>query len=251
MPNTRTGSVPGSRVAMGNTLIDAAKTVDTSVVKARLTAFVRAHREYLTVEAKVRKAEEVLRVQQVKLGEADARQDEATEALAEVLIKEGMPRTNPFKPLGFPAPTVIVRMDSTDEAQVLLKLAKRAASSRDTPRVVVSAARAAARAAQSVLKAAAPLGRLTEAHRVALGHRDALAQRWEKTFAALKQGARTAADEGAADIYDALFGALSPRRASSGTRTRTRKPTQRIAAQRIVLPVANRTPAPAPSDAEG
>lgn len=247
MPNTHAGSVPGSRVVMGNTVIDAAKTIDTSAVKARLTAFVRAHREYLTVDAKVRKAEEVLRAQQVKLGEADARQDDATEGLAEVLIREGMPRTNPFKPLGFPAPAVIVRMDSTDEAQALLKLAKRAAASRDTPRAVVSAARAAARAAQSVLKAAAPLGRLTEAHRVALGHRDALAQRWEKTFAALKQGARAAADEGAAEIYDALFGALSPRRAS----TRTRKPTQRIAAQRVVLPAANRISISVPPDAEG
>lgn len=249
MPNTRTGSAPGSRVVMGNTVLDAAKAIDTSAVKARLTAFARAHREYLILEAKVRKAEEVLRAQQVKLGEADARQDEATEALAEVLIKEGMPRTNPFKPLGFPAPAVIVKMDSTEEAQVLLKLAKRAAAPRETPRVVVSAARAAARAAQSVLKAAAPLGRLTEAHRIALGHRDALAQRWEKTFAALKQDARAATEEGAAEIYDALFGALSPRRSS--TRTRTRKATQRIAAQRIMLPAANRAPAPVPSDAEG
>jgi hypothetical protein len=249
MPNTRAGSAPGSRVAMGNSVLDAAKAIDTNAVKARLATFARTHREYLIVEAKVRKAEEALRAQQAKLGDADARQDDATEALAETLIKEGLPRTNPFKPLGFQAPAVIVKMDSTAEAQVLLKLAKRAAAPRDTPRVVVSAARAAARAAQSVLKAAAPLGRLMEAHRIALGHRDALAQRWEKTFAALKQSARAAADEGEAEIYDALFGPLSPRRAS--TRTRTRTATQRIAAQRVVLPAANRALAPSPPDAEG
>ncbi|HEX2568929.1 MAG TPA: hypothetical protein VH877_05165 [Polyangia bacterium] len=234
---------------MGHAVLDAAKTIDTRAVKARLTTFARVHREYLAVEAKVGKAEEAMRAQQAKLGEADARQDEATEALAEVLIKEGLPRTNPFKPLGFPPPALIVKLDGVDEAQMLLKLAKRVAASRETPRVVVSAARAAARAAQSVLKAVGPLTRLMEAHRAALGHRDALAQKWEKTFAALKQEARAAADAGAVEIYDALFGALSPRRAS--TRTRTRRATQRLAAQRIVIPAVNRDPAPPASDAEG
>jgi hypothetical protein len=245
MPNTHAGSAPGSRVAMGNAVLaatKAAKAIATSTVKARLAAFARVHREYLAVEVKVNKAEEVLRAQQTKLGDADARQDEATEALAEALIKEGQPRTNPFKPLGFPAPSAILKMGGTAEAQVLLKLAKRAAGPRDTPRGVVSAARAAARGAQSVLKAAAPLDRLMEAHHAALGHRDAIAEKWEKNFAALKNSARAAADEGATEIYDVLFGAFSPRRAAARPRR---------VAQRGGVSVINRVPALAPPEAEG
>jgi hypothetical protein len=71
----------------------------------------------------------------------------------------------------------------------------------------VGAAESQLRTAQTRLAewALAPVAQLQDTVRDARRTRDAVAQGWESALAALKRGARAAADEGAPDLYPTLF----------------------------------------------
>ena len=129
MPRTiKINSNPGSRIDGGNTILDAASTADVKPIKARVEAFRRAHVAFVAAHGKVETAEAALRAQQEKVGDADIIQDAAVQTLASCLVGDGLPRQNPFKPLGFAAPSVIVDTGYADEAKIVARLAAKAAA---------------------------------------------------------------------------------------------------------------------------
>ncbi len=200
---------PTSRVEAGNHVLDAAESLgaaQTKTIAERLAALKKAHAGYIGADKAVKAADAALRAQQAKVGEADVTQDEGVDALATAVIGEGMPRMTPFKPFGFGAPGSIKRMGYTAEAKEVIALA--AAVLKHKPALAKSrkAATALAAAGKAVLAAAAPLADLEAKRKTAASKRAALDLAWEKAFAAVKRGARAAADEGALDLYDALFG---------------------------------------------
>jgi hypothetical protein len=201
---------PSSRLDAGNHVIEAAKTTDTRSIKKRLALFAAAHKALLAAEGAVTKAEEALATQRAKVGEADVAQDEAVERLANALVAAGASRVHPFKALGFAAPSVVKELGYAREAKEAQRLAK-AASKGKPAKETATACKELVAAAHAVEAALAPVAKLEGALRAARTQRDALAQPWETAYAALKNAARAAEDDGARGIFGALFHVASPR----------------------------------------
>ena len=70
---------PGKRVGVGNATLQAAKHVDTKLIRAKLARFAAAHRKYVAANNAVIAAESKLRSHQEKVGEDDVLQDAAVE----------------------------------------------------------------------------------------------------------------------------------------------------------------------------
>lgn len=190
---------------VGDAILEAAKSVDLRGVAARFKAFDQSHKSFSKLEAAVRKAEQKLREQQQRSGEADAAQDADVDAIASALVGDGYSRTSPFKVLGFPSPSKVQDLGHAEEAKVILRLAaavrRRKDVSKDTLAVVARAEKSA-KAVQAALK---PIAALEKAMKDALRARDAVAQDWEYRFAGLKLAAKLAAADGDSRILDALF----------------------------------------------
>ena len=73
-------------------------------------------------------------------------------------------------------------------------------------KTTLAATRAAEEAAQKVDAATLGVAKCQQAWDDCRGARDDLGQSWEAALAALKRGARAAADDGAPGLYTALFG---------------------------------------------
>ncbi len=127
------------------------------------------------------------------------------DTLASKLVGDGLPRKNPFAPLGFKPPAVVQRMGYAEEAKEVLKIATKARKVKGASKETLDAAKDAERSARAVTHALGPIPALKEAYKAALLKRDALAQPWETAFAALKRGARAAEDDGAKGLFAALF----------------------------------------------
>ncbi|MBI4512056.1 MAG: hypothetical protein HY698_20660 [Deltaproteobacteria bacterium] len=235
MPTIQANRNPASRIQVGNDILESAKTVDTKPIKERLLLFEKAHRALAAAQAGVDKAEGTLRAAQEKVAEADVVQDEALMALAAALVGEGLPRMNPFKPLGFDAPSTIAKLGTAREAKVVKTLVAKVQKRKGTQAPSLRAARAAEKAALAVERASTPLDRLAEAYRAALSRRTAQELPWEARLAALKRGARAAADDGAPGLFAALF---------------ERDPSPPRKARRAPVEVPVETPVPKPVPAE-
>ena len=146
-------------------------------------------------------------------GEADAARDEAVLKLAAALAGEGLPRANPFKPLGFPSPSALAEQGYEQEARDAQRLAKAVLGREGTSRATLAAAKALIASANAVEAALVPLERLVEARAAAVRERDTVGQGWESRLAALKLAARMADAEGARGVFAALFSAGAPARA--------------------------------------
>ena len=202
----------GSRIDTGTQVLARAKRQDTSTGADRLAAFAAVHAKYAAAEAKVTAAEDALAAAQQKVADADVTQDEAVEALAKALVGDGYKRDNPFKQLGFPAPSVVAKQGYAAEAKTVTALAAKVAKAKGLSKKSLAAADAAKKAANAVTKLIVPRGAAEAAHKQALAARDAFAQPWETAFAALKRGAKAAADEGAPGLFQALFASSAPAR---------------------------------------
>jgi len=203
MAMLQSGGSPGQRIEAGNTVLDRAKGTNTTPVKKRLAAFTKEQRAYEKGHKAASKAREALFAQERKVGTADAAQDVALDSLASALIGAGAPRMRPLEALETRTVTELKEMPALKEADALIKLAAKCAKHPDAK--VKKAAAACRTAAQAVIAANKPLATLARKFQAAAGARDAVAPRWEKAFAALKQGARSAEHDGAADLLAALF----------------------------------------------
>ena len=196
---------PGLRLQIGASVLSAARAVDTRLVKDRLGRFERVHRSYVNAQRKVDAAESQLRAAQARLAECDAVEGEAVETLARALVADGQPRGNPFDAFGVPAPGTLTRLPFGEEADAVHQLVGAVQRSKDVSKTTIQAAEAADKAAGVVEKALGPVTKLQESVRDARRTRDAVGQGWESALAALRRGARAAADEGAPDLYATLF----------------------------------------------
>src|SRR5258708_179676 len=104
MATLQSGSSPGQRIEAGGSGMPASGSVSMKPVATRFAAFKKIHGAYRAADAKVKKANEALAKQQAKVGDADVAQDEAALDLAGALSADGLPRVNPFKAFGAPAP---------------------------------------------------------------------------------------------------------------------------------------------------
>ena len=73
-------------------------------------------------------------------------------------------------------------------------------------KATLQAAQALEKAAGAVEQALIPIEKLQAVVRDTRHTRDAVSQSWESTLAALKRGARAAAEDGAPQLYATLFG---------------------------------------------
>lgn len=204
--NTRKfGMNPSGRLETGAAVLAAAKAVDIELVRPRLKAFAGAHRRYAEAQREVEAADARLQEAQVRLGRCDAAQDEAVEGLARTLVSDGQPRGNPFAAFGT-TPSAVKLMPAAAEARAIRQIVAAVQRQQSVSKATLAATRAAEQAAQKVEAASLLVAKLQQARDNRRGARDHLGQSWEATFAALKRGARAAADDGAPGLYSALFG---------------------------------------------
>jgi hypothetical protein len=192
-------------LGVGASILAAARTLDTRIIKARLAAFEAAQRTYSTGHDKVHTAEAQLGAAQLRLDELDAQQDQAVEALAAALIVDGQPRTNAFAAYGVPAPGKLMNLPVADEAKAVHQLVAAVQRGRGVSKPTLQAAQAAQKAARAIEQALVEMEKRQNVVREARHTRDAVAQTWATALAALKRGARAAADEGAPTLYATLF----------------------------------------------
>lgn len=203
-------SSPGLRMQMGASVLAAARAVDTTHVAAKLAAFESAHREYTAAQAVVDAGEAELRTAQQRLAERGAIHDDAIEALAVARASAGQ-RTNPFDAFGAPAPRTLMRLPIDEEVREARRLVAAVLRAKDTEKGAHGAAKAVDKAARAIEQALVPIAKLQDSVRDARRTRDAVGQGWESALAALKRGARSAADDGAPNLYATLFPAKKVR----------------------------------------
>ncbi len=205
MATLQVGTRAATQLNAGVSILAAARTVDPRLITARLAAFERAQRTYGAADDKVHVAETQLRAAQARLGELDVDQDEAVDTVARVLIADGRPRTNPFAGFAPLAPGQLMKLPIADEAQAIHQLVAAVQRGKGLSKPTLQAAQAAEKAAQAVEQGLVQIEKLQGVVREARHTRDAVAQTWATALAALKRGARAAADDGAPNLYASLF----------------------------------------------
>ncbi|HXQ21523.1 MAG TPA: hypothetical protein VN812_07610 [Candidatus Acidoferrales bacterium] len=205
MATINVGSTVSSQLNAGASILAAARTIDTRLVKGRLAAFERAQRTYSAAHDKVSAAEAALDAATTRLGELDADQDDAVDALARALIAEGQPRSNPFRDFSPLAPGRLMAQRNGDGAKAVHQLVTAVQRAKGITKPTLQAAQAAERAARALEQQLAQIEKLHETVSEVRHTRDAVAQGWLTELAAFKRGARAAADEGAPHLYATLF----------------------------------------------
>lgn len=211
MASIDSGNSPGTRITAGDDVLRAAEQVTTAAVAKKLTAFRKRHGAYCAADKRVKQALARQTKQERLLGQKDAAQDGDVDVLATKLAGDGLPRTNPFKPFGAPAPSALKVTDAKDEAVILVDLSAKVQKRAGLSDASRAAAKKATGSARAVLAAAKPIPALAKKVRDAMAARETLAPGWEKAFAVLKRAARTAEDDGAPGLYEALFVRSAPK----------------------------------------
>jgi hypothetical protein len=205
--NTKTTAT--RRLKKGVAILAASEVVNVRLVQKRLGAFAEAQRTYAKAQRAVEAAEAALRANLGKLDACDVQQDEAVEQLVLALINDGQPRTSPFAAFAMPAPSTIRQLPCAEEAQAIHKLAGAVQQDHAIGAAARRAAQEADDAAKKMDKALVLIEKLRASVRSAQQTRSGAGKTWSLALAALKRGARAAADDGAADLYMKLFGTES------------------------------------------
>jgi len=224
MKIARTGLYPTGRLETGAAILAAAEVVDVTLVKTRVDAFASAHHTYTEAQNAVDTAETQLRAVQAKLIQADAEQDDAVEELARALVADGQPRTNPFAAFDAAAPSIIRQMNFGEEAKAIHALTTVLQGNPAASKATRRAAQAAEEAANTMEAELVPMDKLQASLRTAREARETAGKTWDTALAALKRGARAAADDGAPGLYTALFGRPSRSNKKPATPTPTPAP---------------------------
>jgi len=175
------------------------------LIKARLTAFKRAQQVYTAAHEKVHAAEATLKAAQTQLGALKPDQDQAVDELACALVADGQPRANPFSAFGPMAPGKLMELRAADGARAIHQLVAAVQRTKGLSKPTLQAAQTAERKAAAVESALTQIEKRRDALREARHTRAAHAQTWATALAALKRGARAAADDGAPNLYATLF----------------------------------------------
>jgi hypothetical protein len=231
MGTIKVAATPGSRLEAGASILAAARTTDTRLVKDRLVAFERAQRAYNDAQRKVDAVEVELTAAQRGLSACDAAQDAAVEVLARALVGDGQPRSKPFAAFGPLSPAAILRLPVADQAKALTALVAAVQCNKTVSKSALQIARDVEKAARAVEQALVPIDKLTATLREARRTRDASGANWDTGFGTLKRGARAAADDGAPQLYSILFERPTRGNGKNGKRQPTPAPTPAPAAE--------------------
>ena len=212
-------SNPSSRIAVGDRVIQGAKSVETRAFQAKLSRFAKAHAAYSAAQRIVEAAEAKLVAAEELVGQTDDVQDDLVKLLAAKMIGDGAPKANPLSLFKLPPPSTLVDVRVEIEVKQTKKLAKQAASWKSagaaTKGVAAKLGKAAA-AVESALKKVMPVRKL---HVAAIAKRDALGVEWVTAFTHLKNAVRVAEDDGTRGVFAALFGAPGARPATRAKQT--------------------------------
>ncbi len=196
---------PGQRLQLGTAVLSAAREIDTRFVKDRLQRFTEAHRSYVAAHRRLDGAETALASAKARLEKLDAVQDHALEVLAKAVANDGQPRKNPFTAFGAESPGVIARLQPGEEADAIRRLVATVLRQNGVRKATTTAAERADKAARAVEQVVALVATLEHEIVDTRQKRDAVGKVWDAAFAALRRGARVAADDGAPDLYPTLF----------------------------------------------
>jgi hypothetical protein len=200
------GRGPATRLETGAAIVAAAGVVDTALIKARLSAFMLAHRAYAGAQDKVEAAEADLRAAQARLGRRNLEVDDAVEALALALANEGHSRLKPFAAFGAGTPSSVQHLTARDKPKAVHHLVANVQRAKTLSQKTRDAARAAEQAARNAEAAFLPIDHLEVSRRDLRRQRDTIGRRWDTALTALRRETRSAADDGAPGLYTALFG---------------------------------------------
>lgn len=211
------------RIEAGKVVLAAAQSVDTTLVAARLAAFTQAHTQFLEAVERINVAQAGIDNAEALVRERSAHHDTALGKLIAQLVVDGQPRINPLIRYSAETPSGIAAMPPTVRSAVVRELLgyvlrdeRLSAGSHDAANACVTATTALDEALSSLTQAETTAADLRHG-------RDAVADRWDDAFAALKRGARAAADEGAAGLYGALFDRLAKPATTKGRGVRTKQ----------------------------
>lgn len=196
---------PKAQLEAGASILDAASTVDTRLIKPRLAAFQTAQGVYREAHRAVLDAEGQLTAANAALKGCEAAQDAAIEGLAGALGADGQRRTNPFAAFGAPAPSKLKSLAAADKAGAMQALVAAVQRDKNRSKLTLQAAHKAENAARAAEQAVAQVRKAEAAGREARHARSDAAKAWETALAGLKRGARAAIDEGAPHLYATLF----------------------------------------------
>ncbi len=199
------GTCPGWRLRTGESVLSAAREIDTSVVKVRLARFERAHRAYVDANRRVDQADAQLGAAEARLQDCDALQDKALGVLARALIHDGHPIGNAFQPFGALPLGKLTRLPFAQEAAAVHQLVAAVLREDDLAKDTIQAAQAADKAARAVEAALVPVKKMEQGAREARRRRDARGHGWDNALAALKNDARAASRDGTPHVYATLF----------------------------------------------
>ena len=205
MATINIGTSATSHLNAGASILAAARTVETRLIKQRLAAFERAQLTYSAAHEKVGAAEAQLGAAQTRLGELDADRDEAVDALARALVADGQPLGNPLGAFSSLTPRKLMAQPVADEVRAIHQLVVAIQRGKGVSKPTLQAAQTAEKAARAVEQQLAQIEKLQASIREARHTRDAMAQGWTKDLAALKRSARSAADDGEPLLYATLF----------------------------------------------
>ncbi len=113
---------------------------------------------------------------QTRLGELDADQDEAVDALARALVGDGQPFANPFGAFGPLPPRKLMAQPVADEVKAIHQLVTAVQRGKGVSKPTLRAAQTAEKAARAVEQQLAQIEKLQESIREARHTRDAVAQ---------------------------------------------------------------------------
>jgi len=202
MATIHVGKSPATRLASGAAILAAARTVDTRLIKDRLAAFERAQQRYADAHAKVQKSEAEL--EQVQ-GQFRTDQQTVVDALGRAPVADGQPLKNPFAAFGDTTMGQLLHMPPADVVKRLPQLMAAMRGSKIAGKATLQALPNAEKVTGKMPQTLARIEALAAEARDGRFSREAVGQAWDAAFAALKRGARAAADDGATTLYATLF----------------------------------------------
>ena len=116
MKTKKSGPSVKARLETGAAVIAAAQVTDVTVIKPRLTVFVSAHGDYVSVQVDVKAAALGQREAKADLHRGAKNQEAALEGVARALVIDGAPRDTPFAAFEKGAPFSITKLSLADQA---------------------------------------------------------------------------------------------------------------------------------------
>lgn len=209
------------RLQAGAVVLSAAKSVDTTCVATRLTAFAQAQAAYAAAQRAVDETQARITSELVNVADEDAALKIVLNKLVLALLNDRQPRLSPFVAFGAPSPSALMRLHYDEKPMAMRKLIAAIRRNELLSKDSQEAATLVESAVAVLEKAAAPIALLHDALTEARSDRDALSDRWDEALASLKRGAQAGIDEGAPGLYAALFGRASNRAKQRRSQTAT------------------------------